>query len=101
MRNLAGNCQIEAFRIDTEVLAFHDPTDAMREHDIASALVVEWRALTVALLADAFRRLKMDVNSLPLVEVLESGTWRPDVQLRARCSDGSPPVKVINDGTVC
>ncbi len=36
--------------VDTGVLALSDPLAAAREHDVASELVVEWRALTVALL---------------------------------------------------
>ncbi len=45
--------------VDTGVLVLRDPADAARAHDVASALVVEWRALTVALLdrlAQAVRR---------------------------------------------
>ena len=45
--------------VDTGILTFRDPADAAREHDVASTLVVEWRALTVALLdrlADVMRR---------------------------------------------
>ena len=36
--------------VDAGVLVLRDPVDAQREHDVASPLVVEWRALTVALL---------------------------------------------------
>ena len=36
--------------VDTGVLAFRDAEAAQREHEVASPLVVEWRALTVALL---------------------------------------------------
>jgi hypothetical protein len=91
--------------IDTGVLSFRDPADAAREHDIASPLVVEWRALTVALLdrlADLMRgRLRMDEKSLPLAKVLEGGTWSAGRIIASRLrSDGSPPVKVISDGTV-
>jgi len=91
--------------IDTGVLALRDTADAARLHDIASALVVEWRALTVALLdrlAEAMRdRLKMDDRSLPLAKVLEGGTWSAGriVAKRLR-SDGSPPLKIVSDGTV-
>ncbi len=64
--------------IDTGVLAFRDAADAAREHDVASPLVVEWRALTVALLdrlADAMRhRLEMD-EIASAGKVLEGGTW--------------------------
>jgi len=91
--------------IDTGVLSLRDATDAGREHAVASVLVVEWRALTVALLdrlADATRRrLNMDEIALPLAKVLQGGTWSAGRgiahQLRP---DGSPPIKVISDGTV-
>ena len=91
--------------IDTDVLAFHDPADAMREHDVAAALVVEWRALTVALLdklADAMRRrLGMDQESLPLGKVLQGGTWTAGRIIAHKLrSNGAPPIKVSSDGTV-
>jgi hypothetical protein len=91
--------------IDTGVLAFRDPADAARYHDIAATLIVEWRALTVALLdrlADVMRRcLKMDERSLPLAKVLEGGTWAAGrIIARKLRNDGSPPVKVASDGTV-
>ena len=87
------------------MLAFRDPSDAARRHDIAAPLVVEWRALTVALLdklADAMRRrLKMDERSLPLAKVLEGGTWTAGRIIASRLrDDGSPPIKVVSDGTV-
>jgi hypothetical protein len=91
--------------IDTGVLALRDPADATRQHDVASTLVVEWRALTVALLdrvADVLRRrLNMDATSLPLAKVLEGGTWSAGRNIaREKRADGSPPLKVVSDGTV-
>ena len=91
--------------IDAGVLAFRDAEDAGREHEVASSLVVEWRALTVALLdrvADGMRqRLGLDATSLPLAKILEGGTWAAGRRLaRERRADASPPVKVISDGTV-
>ena len=91
--------------VDVGVLAFRDAEDASREHEIASPLVVEWRALTVALLdriADGVRRrLGLDATSLPLAKILEGGTWAAGRRLaRERRDDASPPVKVISDGTV-
>jgi hypothetical protein len=67
--------------------------------------VVEWRALTVALLdrlADMLReRLNRDARSLPLASLLEGGTWAAGrAAAYARRADGSPPIKVISDGTV-
>ena len=91
--------------IDTGVLALRDPADAMHEHDVVAALVVEWRALTVALLdrlANAMRRrLGMDQESLPLGKVLQGGTWAAGrIIAHKRRPDGAPPVKVASDGTV-
>ena len=91
--------------IDIGVLEFRDPADAQREHDVSSELVVEWRALTVALLdrlAEQVRqRLVLDARSLPLAKILEGGTWAAGrVLARERRADSSPPVKVISDGTV-
>ncbi len=91
--------------IDMGVLAFRDAAAALREHAVGSALVVEWRALTVALLdllADRVRqRLGVDATTLPLAKILEGGTWAAGRLLaRERRDDASPPVKVISDGTV-
>lgn len=91
--------------VDTGVLALRDPAAAAREHDVSSPLVVEWRALTVALLdrlAGALRqRLKLDAVALPLAKVLEGGTWAAGRAIaRERRPDGSPPLKVVSDGTV-
>ncbi|HLJ01468.1 MAG TPA: URC4/urg3 family protein [Bradyrhizobium sp.] len=91
--------------IDSGVLAFRDPKDGQREHEISSTPVVEWRALTVALLdrlAEGMReRLGCDAVSLPLAKVLQGGSWAAGRGLaRERRTDASPPVKVISDGTV-
>src|ERR1700761_6752493 len=91
--------------VDTGVLVLRDPVDIEREHDVASPLVVEWRALTVALLdrlADTIRaRLRRDAVSLPLASLLEGGSWAAGrAAAYQRRADGSPPIKVISDGTV-
>jgi hypothetical protein len=91
--------------VDLGVLVFRDPSDAQREHDVASPLVVEWRSLTVALLdrlaISLRKRLSLDAAALPLAKILEGGSWAAGRAVaRARRSDGSPPVKVISDGTV-
>ena len=91
--------------VDTGVLAFRETDAARQEHEVSSLLVVEWRALTVALLdrvADGLRhRLGRDATSLPLAKVLEGGTWAAGRRLALeRRADASPPVKVISDGTV-
>jgi Protein of unknown function (DUF1688) len=91
--------------VDMGVLAFRDAKSAQQEHEVGSAPVVEWRALTVALLdrlADRVRqRLEVDATALPLAKILEGGTWAAGRLLaRQRRADASPPMKVISDGTV-
>jgi len=91
--------------VDIGMLALRDAEAARQEHGVASPLVVEWRALTVALLdrvADGLRhRLELDATSLPLAKILQGGTWAAGRLLaRERRADSSPPVKIISDGTV-
>ncbi|MFC4171866.1 URC4/urg3 family protein [Microvirga sp. GCM10011540] len=91
--------------LDSGVLALKDPADAERSHTVDSTLVVEWRALTVALLdriADPIRsRLGFKAEDFPLAKVLEGGTWATGRRLaRERRQDGSPPLTIISDGTV-
>ena len=77
-------------------------TDSFKAGDEA---IVEWRALTVALLdkvADHVRvHLGLDAKRLPLVKVLEAGTWFAGRTLAAeRRPGGGPPIAVESDGTV-
>jgi len=74
-------------------------------HDVGSEVVVEWRALTVALLdllADAVRQeLGVERDAFPLAKVLEGGTWSAGRRIAAeRRADGGPPIRVRSDGTV-
>ena len=91
--------------LDTGALVLRDPADAARAHEVGAPLVVEWRALTVALLdrlALAVRaRLNRSAAELPLAKILQGGTWAAGRELAfARRADGSPPLKIISDGTV-
>jgi len=91
--------------VDGGVLVLRDPNDAERAHAVDSRLVVEWRALTVALLdrlATLIRqRTGQTPEQLPLARILEGGSWAAGRKLAfARRPDGSPPLKVISDGTV-
>jgi hypothetical protein len=91
--------------VDLGVLTVRDRADADHAHEVGSHLVVEWRALTVALLdrlADIIRkRLNRTADSLPLASLLEGGTWAAGRACAfERRADGSPPIKVISDGTV-
>jgi hypothetical protein len=90
--------------LDTGVLRLKDEADRTRPHDVDSLLVVEWRALTVALLdrmAELVReRLGLDAGTLPLAKVLEGGTWATGRRLAQDLRNGAPPLTVVSDGTV-
>jgi hypothetical protein len=91
--------------IDGGALTLKDPAQADAAHQAGDELIVEWRALTVALLdevAELVRaRLGMDAKSLPLAKVLEGGTWAAGRALaRQKRDGGGPPLNIISDGTV-
>jgi hypothetical protein len=90
--------------LDTEVLRLRDPSWAERTWTVGNELVVEWRALTVALLDELAplvrTRLGVDAAQMPLACVLEGGTWAAGRAIAARLRDGRPPLTVVSDGTV-
>jgi hypothetical protein len=91
--------------IDCGILEPRDPAIFQRALDALSEPVVEWRALTVALLdrlASAMReRLGKTAEEFPLARVLEGGSWAAGREIaRERRPDGAPPLTVISDGTL-
>jgi hypothetical protein len=91
--------------VDLGVLSLRNAGDADRAHEVDSTLVVEWRALTVALLDLLAKRIRARLDrsaaELPLASLLEGGTWAAGrAAAFARRPDGAPPIKVISDGTV-
>ena len=91
--------------VDTGVLALRDRAYGNVRHEVSSTLVVEWRALTVALLdrlaGFVRQRLGRDASQLPLPKILQGGTWAAGRAIARRLrADGSPPLQVISDGTV-
>lgn len=91
--------------LDGGVLRLRDPADATRSHRPTDPLIVEWRALTVALLdrtAELVReQLGVGAVRLPLASVLQGGTWSAGRRLaRERRADGGPPLALASDGTV-
>lgn len=91
--------------IDGGILMLRDPEAARRPHAVDEELVVEWRALTIALidrLAAIIRQgLGRNALNFPLACVLEGGTWLAGRRLaRERRPDGSPPLTIVSDGTV-
>lgn len=73
-------------------------------HRPSSEVIVEWRALTVVLLdqiAATIRQTRQqDATQLPLVKILEGGTWAAGRRIAADLRDGSPPLQIQSDGTV-
>jgi hypothetical protein len=90
---------------DAGVLNLRDPSALERVHAVDSDLVIEWRALTLALLDRTAtlvqRALGVDAEQLPLARVLEGGTWRAGRAIALeRRQDGRPPLQIDSDGTV-
>jgi hypothetical protein len=91
--------------IDCGVIEPRDPTLLRGLLDAQSEPVVEWRALTVALLdrlaVRVRERLGKTVEEFPLARVLEGGSWAAGREIaRERRPDGAPPLTVISDGTL-
>jgi hypothetical protein len=91
--------------IDAGIVVPRDPATIQTALTPDSEAIVEWRALTVALLDRIAplvkQQLGVDPKSMPLGSILEGGTWAAGrkiaKQLRA---DGSPPLNIVSDGTV-
>jgi hypothetical protein len=91
--------------LDCRVIEPLDPDLLQRALDPQSEPVVEWRALTVALLdrlACAVReRLNRDAREFPLACVLEGGSWAAGREIALeRRPGGAPPLTVVSDGTL-
>jgi hypothetical protein len=91
--------------LDLGVIALKNEEDRAGAHEVGSALVVEWRALTVALLdkiGELVReRLGLTREQLPLAKVLEGGTWAAGRRIAAEKREGGgPPLTIVSDGTV-
>ncbi len=91
--------------IDAGVLVLRDAQAALSPIAVDAELVVEWRALTVALL-DALLPLvrgHLGVTSaaFPLGSLLEGGTWAAGRKIaKEKRTHGAPPLTIISDGTV-
>ena len=91
--------------LDLGALRLRDAALARQALPPGHPAVVEWRALTVALLdrlAPLVRdRLGLDETALPLSRMLEGGTWSAGRAIAAeRRPDGTPPLQIVSDGTV-
>jgi hypothetical protein len=91
--------------LDAGVLELTEPRQRELTHEVSSELVIEWRALTVALLdelAEAVRsQLGLSREELPLARILEGGSWRAGRLIASELRPGgTPPLSIDSDGTV-
>lgn len=91
--------------LDLGLILVKDPAILQQRHLPGSEVIVEWRALTVSLLdriAEAIRKqLNLTATQLPLVKVLQGGTWTAGRKIAAQLREGGvPPIQIESDGTV-
>jgi hypothetical protein len=91
--------------LDLGVLQARDRSFHTQRWTVDAEPIVEWRALTVAVLdhlAEAVRgELGLSIEQFPLARVLEGGTWAAGRKIaQAKRPGGVPPVHIESDGTV-
>ncbi len=90
--------------LDAGVLMLKNPALADSLHAPGDELIVEWRALTVALLDELAplvrEQLGLSAEQMPLACVLEGGTWAAGRALAQQLHGGQPPLNIQSDGTV-
>lgn len=91
--------------LDLGLLSLVDESARQRAHAPGDPLIVEWRALTVALLdrigARVRARLGKSAAEFPLAKVLQGGTWTAGREVARELREGGgPPLRLESDGTV-
>lgn len=90
--------------LDSGLLRLREESVAQEVWQPGDELIVEWRALTVALMDEvaytARKLLHLDENRFPLACVLEGGSWAAGRSLAQKLRGGLPPLQVASDGTV-
>jgi len=91
--------------LDLGLLQVKDQSILQQPQTVDSEAIVEWRALTVICLdriaATIRQTLNLTAETLPLVKVLQGGTWTAGRQIAATLRpNGIPPIQIQSDGTV-
>ncbi|NEO40038.1 MAG: URC4/urg3 family protein [Moorea sp. SIOASIH] len=91
--------------LDLGLLEVKDSAILQQSHLPSSEVIIEWRALTVSLLdqiaATIRQQLNLSATELPLVKVLQGGTWTAGRRIAAQLRPGgSSPIHIESDGTV-
>ena len=90
--------------IDIGILRPVEPDALARRYVAGDEFIVEWRALTVALLDELAPLVRAQLgateDAMPLACVLEGGTWAAGRVLANRLRGGTPPLNIESDGTI-
>ena len=90
--------------IDIGILRPVEPDALARRYTAGDEFIVEWRALTVALLDELAPLVRTQLgateDAMPLACVLEGGTWAAGRVLASRLRGGTPPLNIESDGTI-
>jgi hypothetical protein len=91
--------------LDLELVTPRHDTVLTYTYPPEAEIIVEWRALTVALLdllaVQVRDYLGVSAEAYPLAKILEGGTWRAGRRIaREKRPDSSPPLRLVSDGTV-
>ena len=110
LTNLDGLTGLPEYRnggllLDEGVIVPRDPAFAGHQFTAADEAIIEWRALTVALIDDIAplvrTRLHVSATQMPLACILEGGTWAAGRDIaRTLRNNGTPPLNIMSDGTV-
>jgi hypothetical protein len=90
--------------IDQKILLLKKPINRLVWYRPNSELIIEWRALTIALIDLLAPRVRNFLNcseeKMPLACILEGGTWAAGRELAFQLHGGEPPIKIHSEGTV-
>jgi hypothetical protein len=91
--------------LDLQLIRVKNPNILNASHSVTSPVIVEWRALTLILLdeiaATIREKLDMSAEDLPLVKILQGGTWTAGRKIAAELRNGGiSPIQIESDGTV-
>ena len=90
--------------LDGGVIQVRNQTSLAKTWQVSDDFIIEWRALTVALLDELAplvrTRLGQTAEQMPLACVLEGGTWATGRALAQELRGGASPLTISSDGTV-
>ena len=91
--------------VDLGAIRPRAPLDPAAPYEVASELVVEWRALTVVLLDRLVELVRHELALGPdfkIPHLLQGGTWLAgrQIALALRPPRGPSPIPIVPDGTV-